>query len=83
MQDAVILANCLYDLTNLKPESITAAFLDYKEQRYAQTKKLTSISKMNALITTGQVWTLEYNTYLWSIGTHLNDKSASFFIDIV
>ncbi len=55
MQDAVILANCLYDLNNLKPESIAAAFLDYKEQRYAQTKKLTSISKMNALITTGQV----------------------------
>ncbi|KAF9948834.1 hypothetical protein BGZ72_009266 [Mortierella alpina] len=54
MQDAVILANCLYDLNDLKLDSITAAFLDYKEQRYAQTKKLTSISKMNALITTGQ-----------------------------
>ncbi|KAG0215954.1 hypothetical protein BGX28_007180 [Mortierella sp. GBA30] len=54
MQDAVILANCLYDLPDLTPKSITAAFLDYKEQRYPQAKKLIGISKMNALITTGQ-----------------------------
>lgn len=33
MQDAVVLANCLYDLESLKQESIEKAMQDYMEQR--------------------------------------------------
>ncbi|KAG0350206.1 hypothetical protein BG005_010262 [Podila minutissima] len=34
MQDAVILANCRYDLTSIHPRNITSAFKDYHEQRH-------------------------------------------------
>lgn len=34
MQDAVILANCLYDLKDNTQKSITAAFKSYYDQRY-------------------------------------------------
>ncbi|KAF9095610.1 hypothetical protein BGX23_000219 [Mortierella sp. AD031] len=57
MQDAVILANCIYDLEDLRPESITNAFRDYKEQRYAQAKKQIVNSKINARISSGQTRT--------------------------
>ncbi|KAG0220125.1 hypothetical protein BGX33_008482 [Mortierella sp. NVP41] len=57
MQDAAILANCIYDLEDLRPESITNAFRDYKEQRYAQAKKQIVNSKINARISSGQTRT--------------------------
>ncbi|KAF9353375.1 hypothetical protein BGX26_008863 [Mortierella sp. AD094] len=38
MQDAVILANCIYDLPSLNTEDINAAFEDYREQRYPHAK---------------------------------------------
>lgn len=34
MQDAVILANCIYDLQSNSPKHITEAFKSYKEQRW-------------------------------------------------
>ncbi|KFH67579.1 hypothetical protein MVEG_06311 [Podila verticillata NRRL 6337] len=34
MQDAVILANCLYDMTSVPPYNITAAFKDHHNQRH-------------------------------------------------
>jgi 2-polyprenyl-6-methoxyphenol hydroxylase-like FAD-dependent oxidoreductase len=55
MQDAVILANCIYDLEDLRPESLTAAFRDYKEQRYSHAKRQIFNSRMNAKISSGQV----------------------------
>ncbi|KAF9911347.1 hypothetical protein EC991_003912 [Linnemannia zychae] len=54
MQDAAILANCLYDIEDLSPESITHAFRDYKEQRYTQAKKQVANSQLNAKISSGQ-----------------------------
>ncbi|KAF9928110.1 hypothetical protein FBU30_002646, partial [Linnemannia zychae] len=57
MQDAVILANCIYDLEDLRPESLTAAFRDYKEQRYKHAKKQTINSRINAMISSGQTRT--------------------------
>jgi 2-polyprenyl-6-methoxyphenol hydroxylase-like FAD-dependent oxidoreductase len=50
MQDAIILANCLYDLKNLHMESIQKDFQDYKEQRYPYVKLQSQSSKTNAII---------------------------------
>ncbi|KAF9155766.1 hypothetical protein BG015_008696 [Linnemannia schmuckeri] len=57
MQDAVILANCIYDLENLRSESLTAAFRDYKEQRYSHAKRQIFNSRLNAKLSSGQTRT--------------------------
>ncbi|KAF8936256.1 hypothetical protein BGZ47_009588, partial [Haplosporangium gracile] len=57
MQDAVILANCIYDLENLRPENLTAAFRDYKEQRYSHAKRQIFNSRLNAKLSSGQTRT--------------------------
>ncbi|KAF9551998.1 hypothetical protein EC957_000071 [Mortierella hygrophila] len=54
MQDATILANCLYDLEDLSPESILKTFSDYREQRYTHAKKQVANSQLNAKISSGQ-----------------------------
>ncbi|KAG0277549.1 hypothetical protein BGZ95_005751 [Linnemannia exigua] len=54
MQDATILANCLYDLEDLTSESIKQAFKDYKDQRFIQAKKQVANSQLNAKISSGQ-----------------------------
>ncbi|KAG0339064.1 hypothetical protein BG000_002913 [Podila horticola] len=58
MQDAVILANCIYDLTALDTNSVTAALKDYHDQRYPHVKSQYDASKMNAKILLGQVKTI-------------------------
>lgn len=55
MQDAVVLANCIYDLEDLKPESLDAAFESYKQQRHGEAKKQVNNSAVNAKISSGQV----------------------------
>ncbi|KAG0368629.1 hypothetical protein BGX24_002746 [Mortierella sp. AD032] len=57
MQDAVILANSIYDLVDLRPECITAAFRDYKDQRYPHAKRQVANSRINAKISSGQTRT--------------------------
>ncbi|KAG0214658.1 hypothetical protein BGX28_001696 [Mortierella sp. GBA30] len=54
MQDSVILANCLYDLESMSTKDITAAFNDYKEQRYPFAKYQFDSSKTQAKILFGQ-----------------------------
>ncbi|KAG0278505.1 hypothetical protein BGZ96_002359, partial [Linnemannia gamsii] len=54
MQDATILANCLYDLEDLSPESIHKTFSDYRGQRYTHAKKQVTNSQLNARISSGQ-----------------------------
>ncbi|GJJ68649.1 hypothetical protein EMPS_00995 [Entomortierella parvispora] len=54
LQDAVIFANCLYDLESLDRDAIHAAGLDYKEQRYHHVAEMYGKSKMNATILYGQ-----------------------------
>ena len=56
MQDAVVLANCLYDLESLDRDAIHAACLDYKAQRYRRVAEMYEKSKVNATILYGQVW---------------------------
>ncbi|KAG0093805.1 hypothetical protein BGZ92_001550 [Podila epicladia] len=55
-QDAAILANCLYDMTSTDRAGITAAFKDYREQRYDHVKGQYDRSKVNAKIMYGQTW---------------------------
>ncbi|KAF9966296.1 hypothetical protein BGZ70_002743 [Mortierella alpina] len=50
MQDAVILTNCLYDLEAWSTHDISAAFAEYKDQRYHHAKYHFEISKTNAQI---------------------------------
>jgi len=55
MQDAVILANCLYDMTSIHPRNITTAFKDYREQRHQHVVSQYETSKLNAKLMYGQV----------------------------
>jgi len=55
LQDAVILANCLYDLESLDRDAIHTACLDFKEQRYHHVAEMYGKSKINATILYGQV----------------------------
>ncbi|KAG0249955.1 hypothetical protein BG011_008779 [Mortierella polycephala] len=61
MQDAVILANCLYDLKSTSLEDVDAALKDYKEQRYPHAKQQVGISSTTGKILYGQTW----NERLW------------------
>ncbi|KAF9956430.1 hypothetical protein BGZ65_002738 [Modicella reniformis] len=57
MQDAVILANCLYDIANDPSNTnVDAAFRDFKEQRCSHVKNQFDISKTMAKIIYGQTW---------------------------
>ncbi|KAG0217444.1 hypothetical protein BGX31_000245 [Mortierella sp. GBA43] len=58
MEDAVVLANCLYDISDgseaVTPERITEAFKDYREQRYTHAKYQVENSAGMAKILSGQ-----------------------------
>ncbi|KAF9181992.1 hypothetical protein BGZ49_004773, partial [Haplosporangium sp. Z 27] len=55
MQDAVILANCIYDIAlDLTAENITAAFKDFKEQRLPHVQQQFDASKLMAKVIFGQ-----------------------------
>ncbi|KAF9984940.1 hypothetical protein BGZ75_003511 [Mortierella antarctica] len=54
LQDAVVLANCLYDLTSVTPEGITAAFQDFKDQRYPHVMAQYEVSIQFAKVWYGQ-----------------------------
>ncbi|KAG0341045.1 hypothetical protein BG000_010394 [Podila horticola] len=57
MQDAVILANCIYDMTSIDQEAITETFKDFREQRYEHVKFQFERSKVNGKLIYGQTWT--------------------------
>ena len=54
-QDAVVLANCIYDIESLSRDHIQDALLDFKAQRYDHVKEQFDKSKLNATILYGQV----------------------------
>ncbi|KAG0339066.1 hypothetical protein BG000_002915 [Podila horticola] len=54
LQDAVILANCLYDLESYDTKHITEAFKDYYEQRFKHVKSQYETSKLKSKLTFGQ-----------------------------
>lgn len=73
MQDATILANCLYDLEDLSPESILKTFSDYRDQRYTHARKQVANSQLNAKISSGQVQDARFflSAFDWSLSHHL------------
>ncbi|KAI1299078.1 hypothetical protein EDD11_006498 [Mortierella claussenii] len=56
MQDAVILANCLYEMNSSSAKHITKAFKSYKDQRYPHAKYQMDKSKTMGKILYGQTW---------------------------
>ncbi|GJJ74071.1 hypothetical protein EMPS_06429 [Entomortierella parvispora] len=56
MQDAVILANCFYDLKDKSAKSITEAFESFYSQRYERAKDAYNLSQMVSKIMLGQSW---------------------------
>ncbi|KAF9434221.1 hypothetical protein BGZ76_008374 [Entomortierella beljakovae] len=56
MQDAVILANSLYEIASVSAKDITGAFKDYKEQRNDHVVKQYHSSANSASIMYGQRW---------------------------
>ncbi|KAK3825579.1 MAG: hypothetical protein J3Q66DRAFT_328072 [Benniella sp.] len=57
LQDAVILANCLYDLESKSSNHITEAFKSYKEQRYPHAKYQMDKSRALGKVSYGQTIT--------------------------
>ncbi|KAG0366933.1 hypothetical protein BGZ54_004679 [Gamsiella multidivaricata] len=56
MQDAVVLANCLYDLESVTHENIQAALKNFREQRYDHVKTQHEASQFGAKIQYGHTW---------------------------
>ncbi|KAG0044373.1 hypothetical protein BGZ83_010408 [Gryganskiella cystojenkinii] len=56
MQDAVVLASCLYDLKDNSVPSLTKVFQSYYDQRYPQAKGQYENSQVTAKLMSGQRW---------------------------
>ncbi|KAF9189623.1 hypothetical protein BGZ50_000651 [Haplosporangium sp. Z 11] len=56
LQDAVVLANCLYEMTAVTPEAIIDAFKDFKDQRHPHVLSQYIASKASARFAYGQKW---------------------------
>jgi len=56
IQDAVILANCLYDIEDKSVKSLHAAFQSYYEQRYEVAKKAYNMSEVISKVMAGLTW---------------------------
>lgn len=55
MQDAAVLANCLYDMKTTSIEDVKAALEDYQEQRFEHVKTQYEASQWNAKVIYGHV----------------------------
>ncbi|KAF9170400.1 hypothetical protein BGX20_009023 [Mortierella sp. AD010] len=56
MQDAVILANCIYELRSVAEDDVAEALRDFKEQRYPHVKDQYEASQMSAKLLYGQTF---------------------------
>ncbi|KAG0099231.1 hypothetical protein BGZ93_008616 [Podila epicladia] len=56
MQDAVVLANCLYDIEEVTQENIEAALADYRAQRIGHVTVQVNMSKTMGKVMFGQKW---------------------------
>ncbi|KAF9101918.1 hypothetical protein BGX27_011278 [Mortierella sp. AM989] len=56
IQDAVVLANCIFNMPDMTSESITAAFEDYYKQRHHRAAEQIERSRENAKVMTDQSW---------------------------
>jgi 2-polyprenyl-6-methoxyphenol hydroxylase-like FAD-dependent oxidoreductase len=60
LQDALILANCIYDLENSSETSLAAAFQSYYDQRYERTRAVYKSSLLISKVTVGLVITTAF-----------------------
>ncbi|KAI1297727.1 hypothetical protein EDD11_007007 [Mortierella claussenii] len=56
MQDAVIIANCIYELNSTSHQDIEAALQAYRDQRYAHAKEQVRNSNVSGKLLYGQTW---------------------------
>ncbi|KAF9994983.1 hypothetical protein BGZ79_000229 [Entomortierella chlamydospora] len=56
MQDAVILANCIYELKSVAENDVAEALRDFKEQRYPHVKDQYKASQLTAKLLYGQTF---------------------------
>ncbi|KAG0284672.1 hypothetical protein BGZ96_010972 [Linnemannia gamsii] len=56
MQDAVVLANCIYEMKGLTPEDINEAFVEFKNERYPKLQAQYAASQTTANLLYGQGW---------------------------
>ncbi|KAF9106586.1 hypothetical protein BGX27_009103 [Mortierella sp. AM989] len=56
MQDAVVLANCLYNMGEVTPQNVTAAFKEYFKQRYDRADEQLQRSGSMSKVMAGQTW---------------------------
>ncbi|KAF9345399.1 hypothetical protein BGX26_003167 [Mortierella sp. AD094] len=83
MQDAVILANCIYEMGEATPENITAAFKEYYDERYEPVKKMMAKSKFMALIMYGMTWKERLIRYIMFNWIPSSVKMKQFFKDTI
>ncbi|KAK3848476.1 MAG: hypothetical protein J3R72DRAFT_500237 [Linnemannia gamsii] len=77
MQDAVILANCLYDIKPTTFDNIKAALKEYKIQRYKDIKDQYAQTYFSAKLQYGHTITeriLRHMVFHWLPGSKLNDQ---------
>lgn len=55
MEDAVILANAIYEIRAVNSENITTAFQDYYAERYPHAVEQLKFSKLFTMLMAGQV----------------------------
>ncbi|KAF9949457.1 hypothetical protein BGZ72_008777 [Mortierella alpina] len=68
MQDAIVLANCIYRISSVTSEDITCAFAEYHEQRYSLSKMHVDKSKSMAKLMNGTSWlerAIRYVVFNW------------------
>ncbi|KAF9172291.1 hypothetical protein BGX20_005948 [Mortierella sp. AD010] len=56
MKDAVVLANCIYNMKDLSDDSIKIAFASYYRQRYPEAENITKISARSTKVMFGHTW---------------------------
>ncbi|KAI7817014.1 hypothetical protein BC939DRAFT_19576 [Gamsiella multidivaricata] len=64
MQDAVVLAKCIFSMPDSSSESIIAAFTEYFSQRYHRAEAQFARSNTMSKITSGQTWTERLIRYI-------------------
>ncbi|KAG0221781.1 hypothetical protein BGX31_009564 [Mortierella sp. GBA43] len=64
MHDAVVLANCIYNLDDVTPKSIKAAFEEYYKQRYSRVNAHFDRSKQVTAVFGGKTWFQRMTRYL-------------------
>ncbi|KAF9346248.1 hypothetical protein BGX26_002259 [Mortierella sp. AD094] len=64
IQDAIILANCIYSMADFSPASINSAFEDYYKQRFHHAEVAWNVSSGSSKILSGQKWLERFARHL-------------------